>query len=159
MHAAGRALAVALLKLSPPWAASCDVQLLAVAIGMAQLSPKASTLASQTTKQGDGAGDPFALLLLFTWRITWQLPTNQLARWCARCVPPRPIRTFGFRRGLMKRCNRGLDLGDDDRFHDLQHDARIINDHARRIRWSGRNLLRDPEMIRLYPHIHNPAAW
>ena len=93
---AGRALAVALLKLSPPWAASCDVQLLAVAIGMAQLSPKASTLASQTTKQGDGAGDPFALLLLFTWRITWQLPTNQLARWCARCVPPRPIRTFGF---------------------------------------------------------------
>ena len=64
-----------------------------------------------------------------------------------------------FRRGLMKRCNRGLDLGDDDRFHDLQHDARIINDHARRIRWSGRNLLRDPEMIRLYPHIHNPPAW
>lgn len=46
-----------------------------------------------------------------------------------------------FRAGLMRRCNRGLDTGNEARFHDLQHDARIINDAAKRIRWSGRNLL------------------
>lgn len=61
-----------------------------------------------------------------------------------------------FRAGLMKRCNRGLDMPDDQSFHDLQHDARIINDWAKRIRWPGRNLLRHPEMIQRYPHIHNP---
>ena len=61
-----------------------------------------------------------------------------------------------FRAGLMRRCNRGLDTGNDARFQDLQHDARIINDAAKRIRWSGRNLLKDVRMIRRYPQIHNP---
>ena len=61
-----------------------------------------------------------------------------------------------FQRGLMTRCNRGLDTGDDASFHELQHDARIINDAARGVRWSGRNLLRNAEMIQRYPDIHNP---
>lgn len=38
---------------------------------------------------------------------------------------------------------------------DLRHDARIINDYARRIRWTGRNLLRNADMITQYPHVNN----
>jgi hypothetical protein len=37
---------------------------------------------------------------------------------------------------------------------DMAHDARLINDAARHIRWSGRNLLRTPEMRRRYPHVN-----
>jgi hypothetical protein len=37
---------------------------------------------------------------------------------------------------------------------DMAHDARLINDAARHIRWSGRNLLRTPEMRRRYPHLN-----
>jgi hypothetical protein len=36
----------------------------------------------------------------------------------------------------------------------MAHDARLINDAARHIRWSGRNLLRTPEMRRRYPHVN-----
>lgn len=61
-----------------------------------------------------------------------------------------------FRAGVMRRCNRGLDIGNDQRFHDAQHDARIINDAAKRIRWPGRNLLRNRHLVARYPHIHNP---
>ena len=38
------------------------------------------------------------------------------------------------------------------------HDARLINDRARRIRWSGRNLLNTLELQRRYPDIHNPPT-
>lgn len=61
-----------------------------------------------------------------------------------------------FQAGLMKRCNRGLNLCSDQKYADLQHDARIIKDSERRIRWSGRNLLRDRKMIKRFPQIHNP---
>lgn len=37
---------------------------------------------------------------------------------------------------------------------DLCHDARIINDFARRIRWPGSNLLRTPELRERYPHVN-----
>ena len=63
-----------------------------------------------------------------------------------------------FKSGLMKRCNRGLNTVDEQRYQDLRHDARIINDAAMRIRWPGRNLLRTPVMIRRYSHIHNPPV-
>lgn len=40
----------------------------------------------------------------------------------------------------------------------MAHDARLINDRARRIRWSGRNLLQTAEMQRRYPDVHNPPS-
>lgn len=64
-----------------------------------------------------------------------------------------------FKAGLMKRCNRGLPSDNEDRYQELQHDARIINDAAMRIRWSGRNLLKTAKMIKRYPEIHNPPEW
>lgn len=63
-----------------------------------------------------------------------------------------------FAQGVMRRCNRGLDTGNHRRFLDLVHDARIINDAKRRIRWSGRNLLNDQRLARRYPNVHNPPA-
>lgn len=63
-----------------------------------------------------------------------------------------------FRKGVMARCNRGLVIADDQKFIDLLCDARIINDAAKRIRWSGRNLLRTPALIARYPQIHNPPS-
>lgn len=61
-----------------------------------------------------------------------------------------------FADGVMRRCNRGLELGNEARYQDLLHDARIINDSKRRIRWSGRNLLNDARLAKRYPHVHNP---
>lgn len=73
-----------------------------------------------------------------------------------------PIRSSeivaNFQRGLMARCNRGLKIADDAKYADMLHDGRIINDAARRIRWSGRNLLRTPALIARYPHVHNPSG-
>lgn len=40
----------------------------------------------------------------------------------------------------------------------MAHDARLINDRARRIHWSGRNLLQTAEMQRRYPDVHNPPS-
>lgn len=62
-----------------------------------------------------------------------------------------------FQAGLMKRCNRGMNIGDDARFQDLRHDARVINDSAKGIRWSGRNLLLNHKMAKRFPNIHNPV--
>lgn len=64
-----------------------------------------------------------------------------------------------FASGLMKRCNRGLTMGNNQRYLDLMHDARVINDAANRIRWPGRTLLRDRKMIKRYPHLHNPPMF
>jgi hypothetical protein len=61
-----------------------------------------------------------------------------------------------FRRGLMERCNRGLVIADDQKYIDMLCDGRVINDVAKRIRRSGRNLLRTPALIARYPQIHNP---
>ena len=61
-----------------------------------------------------------------------------------------------FSAGVMRRCSRGLPTWNSRRWAALVHDARIINDAKKRIRWSGRNLLTDPRMARRYPHIHNP---
>jgi hypothetical protein len=61
-----------------------------------------------------------------------------------------------FSAGVMRRCSRGLPAWDNARWTELLHDAGIINDAKKRIRWSGRNLLKDPRMARRYPHIHNP---
>jgi hypothetical protein len=45
-----------------------------------------------------------------------------------------------------------------DYAHDLEHDARVINDYtARRARNRGANILRTPEMKRQYPEIDNPT--
>lgn len=63
-----------------------------------------------------------------------------------------------FAQGVMRRCNRGLKLGNHRRYLDLVHDARIINDWKQRVRWSGRNLLNDQRMARRYPQVHNPPA-
>ena len=38
----------------------------------------------------------------------------------------------------------------------LSHDARIVNDSARGVRWSGCNLLSTPELKRRYPAVDNP---
>lgn len=59
----------------------------------------------------------------------------------------------------MRRCNRGLEMGNEARYLDLVHDARIINDSMRRIRWSGRNLLNDARMAKRYPLVHNRRNW
>jgi len=63
-----------------------------------------------------------------------------------------------FQKGLMLRCNRGLSIVDDHRFQDLKHDARVINDAARGIRWPGNNLLRSKKLIRRFPHINTPPV-
>lgn len=63
-----------------------------------------------------------------------------------------------FAAGVMRRCNRGLPAIDEQRYSDLCHDARVINDAARRIRWSGRNLLRTRKLALRYPHINNPDS-
>jgi hypothetical protein len=62
-------------------------------------------------------------------------------------------------RALDNRINRrgGLSCAGWDRWSDLVHDARVINDSKRRIRWSGRNLLCDARLARRYPDIHNPC--
>lgn len=45
-------------------------------------------------------------------------------------------------------------------FADFQHDARVIEEYlTKRVRRSGRNLLRTPEMKRAYPEIDNPPAY
>ena len=59
----------------------------------------------------------------------------------------------------MRRCNRGLQLGDPERYWNLVHDARVINDSKCRIRHSGRNLLCDPRMARRFPMVHNPPIY
>lgn len=62
-----------------------------------------------------------------------------------------------FRAGLSRRCNRGLSVASDDYAAALSHDARIIQDAARNIRWSGRNLLKTRRLQKRYPHLHNPS--
>lgn len=63
-----------------------------------------------------------------------------------------------FAAGVMRRCNRGLPSTDEQRYIDLRHDARVINDAANRIRWPGRNVLRTRRLALRYPHIHNPNS-
>ncbi len=61
-----------------------------------------------------------------------------------------------FRDGLMARCNRGMPSveGRHD-IEDWRHDQSVIQDAHRRIRRSGRNILRIPALKVKYPHIDN----
>ncbi len=61
-----------------------------------------------------------------------------------------------FRDGLMARCNRGMPSVEGRyEIEDWRHDQRVIQDAHRRIRRSGRNILRIPALKVKYPHIDN----
>ena len=89
------------------------------------------------------------------------LPGDQLVRDpFAGCSVRADVLLAQFQRAVDNRINvrGGVSRVGWERSGDLAHDARIVNDAARRIRWSGRNLLNDARMARRFPAVHNPAC-
>lgn len=91
------------------------------------------------------------------WKGVKALPPNAMVRLESH-VESASLVVRDFARALDNRINvRGaVSMIGWDRWGDLVHDARVINDSKRRIRWSGRNLLNDKRLARRYPDINNP---
>lgn len=81
------------------------------------------------------------------WCTVWT--GNEFREWFRRCLHEK-INTRG-----------GIPTAGWQRFEDLLHDARIINDYyGRRIVYPGHGILRDVRLKRRYPHVNcNPPEW